>query len=307
MGLDAYVACNCYRDGKTPRPPFADKIMLDENGELGFISPADVGPKEWQALAEWKRGACAHRDMWFASERIGTWGSVGVFSDMMELVGWDRFPSLRQSFGESTQVSAHAATRILEDLNRFDQLTQLGDIARLVDVETGDLIAEYIGRGSAAFMMRGHIEYAMDAKGFIVRSRQDNDHPHLVLFRSTHFRQEFPRKVGTDSARHSDSASPWHRGALFLRKLRPARVADEAPTVDFIDCDTGIRLPVHMAIEYEVANPDANGRMRKSRKQPHELRVGIRQATPSDFSYIVGCLTRLCEASVETGNPICWC
>jgi hypothetical protein len=166
MGLDAYVACSCFRDGKASKPPFADRLILNEHGEPSFDTSGQVGRAKLLELHEWKRSACPHRHMWHASERIGPWGAVGIFFDMLDLIGAD-FVDLKHDLTETAHVPTDAAKRLLADLERFNGLGRLGEMAALVDAEMGDAVASYIGRGSVLFMMRGPIQYALDMNGFV--------------------------------------------------------------------------------------------------------------------------------------------
>ena len=40
---------------------------------------------------------------------------------------------------------------------------------------------------------------------------------------------------------------------------------------------------------------------------PAEPHGESRVVTPADFAHVVGPLERLIRASLETGNPVCWC
>ena len=97
MGLDAYVACNCYREGKASRPSFADRLMIDEFGEVALAATANIDRIDRQQLDAWKENACPHSYMWCVNERIGSWGGVGVFLDMLDLLDPADFKALKQA------------------------------------------------------------------------------------------------------------------------------------------------------------------------------------------------------------------
>lgn len=59
MGLDAFVRCNCYREGKTKPLPFPEaRLYIDEDGywDLHEEGLSEEEAEEWyQRLLEWER------------------------------------------------------------------------------------------------------------------------------------------------------------------------------------------------------------------------------------------------------------
>lgn len=77
MGYDAFVRCNCYRDGKSTRPPVSPrKWHLDTTD--GYIQEdADLTDREQSLLRDWELHGCEHVYQRYADERVGNIWAVG--------------------------------------------------------------------------------------------------------------------------------------------------------------------------------------------------------------------------------------
>ena len=58
MSLDAFVRCNCVRDGKAKPHPFADRLIFDERGEPSLSG--DVSEEDWETHHRWLSESCDH-------------------------------------------------------------------------------------------------------------------------------------------------------------------------------------------------------------------------------------------------------
>lgn len=85
MGLDAYVSCRCWQDGKTTPPPYEVAWSEDEQ------RPCVVERDDWtweeemdvvDACDEWMETACAHRGV-AADEWVSNWAGVAWFGDYL--------------------------------------------------------------------------------------------------------------------------------------------------------------------------------------------------------------------------------
>ena len=69
MSLDAYVRCNCIRDGKAKKPhSFLDRLTWDETNAPWLTGDPD--DEEWEAHEKWAQDACEHEGF-LASEFLG--------------------------------------------------------------------------------------------------------------------------------------------------------------------------------------------------------------------------------------------
>ena len=72
MGLDAFVRCRCWEEGRTSPPPMP--VVLDEDD--GVLAPdvaGEVATDDWLKVDGWVATACAHEDMHATWERISNW------------------------------------------------------------------------------------------------------------------------------------------------------------------------------------------------------------------------------------------
>jgi len=308
MGLNATVACNCYREGKTPPPPSSAHVILDELGEPTLDLPYASNRSEHEKFDEWKRNACQHEDMWLAFERVGNWTGVGLFLDMMEVVGWDNFPKLREQLAESNAgiTPAVEAQGMLADLDRFMALPRLGDKVCLVDAVTGDPIVDYFGRRQVRFLARGEIDFELDPSSFVVRRRRPGEEVGVELFRSRHFQQELLSGFDSDAQQAAPQSPPSGVIGRLAQRLRGRSTADPASAVEFVDCDSGARITQHMALQIKASGRSAESGGPEAVRFPRELRVDHRTALPGDFNDVIHAIASACRASIATGNPIRW-
>jgi hypothetical protein len=60
MGLNAWVCCNCIKEGKAPPHPFPELLAFDETGEPTLKSDGDINLKLWLKHDKWYRVSCPH-------------------------------------------------------------------------------------------------------------------------------------------------------------------------------------------------------------------------------------------------------
>lgn len=60
MGLDAWVYCNCAKEGKTLPHPFPELLAFDETGEATLKSDGEISLQTWMAHDKWYRDSCRH-------------------------------------------------------------------------------------------------------------------------------------------------------------------------------------------------------------------------------------------------------
>lgn len=286
MGLDAFVCCACYRQGRaTPAPVPAELLVFDETGEPDLALPYTREHKELhQRFWTWMRTCCPHPNMHYESVRVANWGGYRSFQQALESAGWELFPTLRAELPDSNGgvMSAEAAARALEELAVFAALPEVGDAWYLLDGDTGDVVAEYIAHYQGRFVLGGGsgVDLGVDPRGFFVASHSD---PPRELFRAMRFEQRPLDPAGVDA---------YGRGA-----------------VELVDRDSGRCLTIPIAVTRVVAWPDGRDVDQEGRvclHAPRQLRVERRTVTPEDYQYAVEPLERVCRAAVATGNPVAW-
>lgn len=120
MGLDAYVTCRCWQDGKvTPPAP----VVWDD--ELQWVGPADgLTRDEVDAVCDWRFSSCGHEEMEAVAERIGNWAGVNAFADFLERQPPGSCPELSREWdspiGNGGWVPVARARRILTELDHLE-------------------------------------------------------------------------------------------------------------------------------------------------------------------------------------------
>ena len=137
MGLDAFVPCNCFEEGRISRPPEPfrmDDLYRDEEGyicsrrldryceELGYSRYIELYGKLDDAFHSWTQHACEHEDGEYLSEWVSNWPGVRKFQSIVEeLGGEERYPALSQLIpngngGSYPAVLASNAIKEIDDL-----------------------------------------------------------------------------------------------------------------------------------------------------------------------------------------------
>lgn len=105
MGLDAYVPCNCYREGKTKTPPpTQEELCIDEDGFLRPVRYRDIPYDEikddeefrkiYDELDDWKWNACEHKYGNYIDEHVGNWSTARYFTWVVSQFPEGSFPLL---------------------------------------------------------------------------------------------------------------------------------------------------------------------------------------------------------------------
>lgn len=284
MGLIASVMCTCFDKGLVVSSPFAEHVKLDESGFLTLDLPHDDNQDKHFLFHQWLDTACNHPAMECASEVISNWSGYRSFQQVLATTGHNRFPTLRAELPENHGglTGSEAAAKMLEELTSFVEQDKLGFKTVLVDTDTDQELHEYIAayRGVFGLGLDGS-EMGVDEQGFFIWKGLENGY--RELFRSMRFQQNLLNKG--------------------LRKLLKKSAAE------FVDIESGKRVRGRQVL-FQVS-PWPDGKMQDDEGKfhivyPARIHVSKRERRPSEFEYIILPLRRLCEAAVETGNPIRW-
>ena len=203
MGLDAFVPCRCWEEGRCKPAPEGFEIFRDpETGALDALNCRD--PRlDREALDAWRYSSCEHDEGEYASERISNWGGVTAFRDELSRLA-DRFPVLLAEIPSVNggTTSPEAARAALLELDIFER-SELGTFVRLHAVSNGELIADRIDSHGGVFVLGGGSGYdiGLDDCALFIRSRATQE----VVFRSKGLTQtpmdEKTRFTDVDSGR----------------------------------------------------------------------------------------------------------
>lgn len=187
MGLDAFVPCRCWEEGRCKPAPEGFQIFRDpETGVLDALNYRDPG-LDRDALDAWKYTSCEHDEGEYASERISNWGGVTALRDELERLA-DRFPVLLAEIPSVNggTTSPDAARAALQELETFER-SELGIFVRLHAVSNGERIADRIDSQGGVFVLDGKSgnDIGLDERAMFIRSWSTRD----VIFRSKQFTQ----------------------------------------------------------------------------------------------------------------------
>lgn len=308
MGLDAFVYCNCLKEGKTK--PYTLPFGWRFNAETGYFEPDintdddDEFDAKWQDLQDWAGDACEHGDLIHTFDRIANWFGYRKFLNALERHGWAHFPALEAELPDGNQgtTTPEAAAVILEELAYFrERVASLSYF--LVDTVSGEVLHEYNEAYQGIFLYDGRsgVDIGIDPDGLFIVERTRgrtfmDDVGEIIkgipgipqrreLFRAMHFEQRLLEPQLTSN----------HQGGR----------------VEYFSADTEDRFICSAAISgRQIPWPD--GRMENDAGQirleyPQAMHVEARSVASDHFAYIIEPLLAVCKAAIETGNPIVWC
>jgi hypothetical protein len=93
MGLDAWVCCNCIKEGNAPPHPFPKLLKFDETGEPILKGDADIELKLWLKHDKWHRDSCQHSG-YLVEKRLGNIATVAYVREFLENNSPPSFPLL---------------------------------------------------------------------------------------------------------------------------------------------------------------------------------------------------------------------
>jgi len=235
MGLDAVVYCNCFREGVTEPPPEAIRpyIVTEEEGYPDLDFPMeDKRFDEYLAMFdEWLGSCCPHPNLWYADERITDWEGYTRFLQLLEKIGWGRFPALYEALPSDNEgrTDAALASRALKELQDVHQEADLGTGVHLTDKETGEML--YLHNTDAVSFLGWNAQdrtvIGLDEEGFFVGKLAERDlKVEEILFRSVCFEQKRKSEEGAvlfqdlSSGTHILSTLPIRDGERLPRLLQ---------------------------------------------------------------------------------------
>ncbi|MGH1539244.1 MAG: hypothetical protein ACRBHB_02380 [Arenicella sp.] len=282
MGLDATVMCNCIRDGLKIPEEFENVFVMDEDGypslTLGYEGNEDI----YQKFDGWVENSCSHEDMDKACERISNWYGVRVFQNTLSKLNRNnRFDTLLREIPDANGgiTTSIAAKKMIEELKTFEVIDAFGKKHVLIDEESGEEIWEYIPQYGGKMILSGSegINLGIDESGFFIVSDQGQE-----LFRSNKFKQNLNNRGVTE--RHGSAE------------------------VEYVDLSNSYSFTCHSAISGKQIQWE-DGSWENSKGQvrfeyPETFYTDVRDREPEEFKYIIEPLKIICEAAIETNNPI---
>lgn len=278
MGLDATVRCECWERGLCAPTELASLIEVDEEGYLDLRAPECDDHHLRQRFDSWQQTACRHPDMAYLRSHVSNWSGVSHFRHALTQAGAERFPVLLNELPTANGglVPPETAREMLDEIHVFDGLERFGLTVALVDSDSGETIHTSTRDHPYFFSLSPNERLGIDAQGFLIVRDE------TIVFSSVRFEQDVLVAAGRDGS-----------GETRFRCL-----------------DSGAFAIARIAVAMLSDAPDRETRGRDWRpdfRYPKRLHVEHQAILPSDFAYILDPLAELCEAAIQTGNPIRWC
>jgi hypothetical protein len=118
MGVNAWVHCNCVKEGKAPAHPFPELLVFNETGEASLANWREVPLKQWLKHDAWYRNSCPHSGV-LIEKRIGNIALVAHIRGFLETNSPSDFPLLLERVVyDGTHTGDSIATRDAAELLR---------------------------------------------------------------------------------------------------------------------------------------------------------------------------------------------
>lgn len=298
MGLAAQVFCKCISRGAVHIPEeFAPYIVIDpfESSLVDLNLDYKGNEKLFQRFDTWSQDACEHKDFAYFSAGIANWGGVSVFQDMLVQLDEVAYKPVIDCLpnGNGGFMTTEQAAEVLDCLMKNDFTSQKLENLGLFDKENDTLIAEYISAYGGVFEYIGP-EYKMglNEKGLFISESGK------MVFSALSFRQELVI---------NKSLLPRLFLLIKMYLFKKRKFNENEANLKFTDLESGKEYisSIDLRIAYEKQDPDSGQLIYVV---PEKLEVKIFQKDMENYCYeAYNNLIKLCEASVEIGNPVIWC
>ncbi len=142
MGYDAYVRCNCYKEGKTVPPPYEEHVK--EDLEFYYLDLYwKTHKKENEAFSNWIQNACPHEDMEICSERLANISGMSQFRSLIKDRGEKNYPTLKEHLPQSNggHLEVDLAYKMKEELLRLSDEETLIESYNLIEESSKRIIS----------------------------------------------------------------------------------------------------------------------------------------------------------------------
>lgn len=183
MGLDAYVQCNCFREGKAKEPPFDAKLLTFNNNILDISH--EVDDETFSAYIRWSENACEHEDFKLVYERVGNASGMNFFWDIINKIGEEQFPNFSAMWKKS-HVESQLAERVIKEIAVIKSKIKDVKAAFLIDEDTNEEYCSVVeGDDTWFYSHGGEFNYRLGDRGFYITDRNAE-----ILFISQSFSQD---------------------------------------------------------------------------------------------------------------------
>ena len=127
MGLNAWVCCNCAKEGLAQPHPFPELLVFNETGEPTLKSEREISLPIWMTHDKWYRDSCSHSGH-LISKRLGNIALVGHVRGFLEENSPNDFPLLLERVVYSgvhsgDWIAAQDVPRLMNETRKLQALT----------------------------------------------------------------------------------------------------------------------------------------------------------------------------------------
>lgn len=276
MGLDAFVPCNCFKEGKTSEPPVDREWIIQDEGYYSlnplYSKDMDLDNK----IYKWSQNCCEHPFM-HISERISNWSGIRLFQQAMNTIGIDNFPILNTELPDVNggYLTVENAKKALAELDIFEKRIVTINNIYLINVDSGEAVYEYIDAYDGKVIFSKPYSLGFNINGLYIVESDSNK----ILFQGKSVQQKvyyYPQ---------------WLKIITKITpiKLRPIR------KVCWIDTAT----KNHFYTKFGLSIYNGN--------YPKEFTIKEQPTDIFNYQYIIDSLRKMFEASIQMNNPVYWC
>lgn len=276
MGLDAFVPCNCFIEGKTTEPPVPREWIIRDDEGYFCLNPECSDDSLNDSIYLWSGRCCKHAEMhiW---QHICSWAGVRAFQQVLIQIGEAHFPVLLTQLPNVNggSLSIENIKKALIELEWFEN--QVGAIRSvfLINNDNQKVIYEYIDAYKGRIIMSQKYSLAFNINGLNIFESETG----RVLFQSKNVEQNvslYPQWIYR-------SLNALNNKINIVKKVR------------WIDVDSGefFETPWGLSIDGDI--------------YPKSLSVEERSVTKEEYQYIIQPLKNLFLIAIEMNNPVFWC
>ncbi|MBC8059805.1 MAG: hypothetical protein H7Y18_03985 [Clostridiaceae bacterium] len=213
MGTDAYVQCNCFKEGKVKTPPFDKDLIIFENSILDLSQSADDAT--WRKFIKWKEDACEHRGFHLIYERISNASGSKFFWNAIKIIGIEYFPTIN-SMWKDGQIQSEIAVKALTELKFMMSKVNKLEGNFLIDQDTKEEYYSTLAGEDEWFYSHGwEFKYRLSDKGFYINNSEDK-----ILFLSSDFKQKVKTVKGLGKVKYNVKFRDVETGLVY-KSLQP--------------------------------------------------------------------------------------
>jgi hypothetical protein len=275
MSFSAHVVCNCYKEGHTTEPPHNEYVKIDYDGlylelpiEL-YREDEKIYFKMHEEFDDWKSTACEHSNMELADEYLCNISGMADFQRLLsELGGIDNFPILKTYLPKHNEgtLPLEFVGQALVELKALEECPQTEEQISLIVKNTNEIIANTTANHQRQFKFNSDYTLGLSKEKGFFINANKKDYDYY---------RDGLKFSSWNFTQHKSSQSSY----LFSDMMT----------------ETTFGCPLNL----QPRQSDA--------KDQYEFQVKIETVSIiKHYNYIIGPLKKLIDASILSGNPICW-